>query len=230
MNHLHDQLTSNEWTLLASLPANDIELARAALRGGAQGLKIHINVEHFASGTRFGSFDEEREKIAAIVDVAREHGASVGIVPGANGAFASPAEFALLKQIGVDYFDAYPFDCPAWALMQRDLVVMIAAYHGMELEDLFKYEDLGMTLCEASVVAHEDYGKELTARDLVTYSALCGMTSVPVIIPSQKKLEARDVLALRKTGARAVLLGAIVLEREASTIEAGLRAFSSATP
>lgn len=226
MNLLHDQLTQNEWTLLASLPANDIEMARAALRSGAQGLKVHINVEHFASGTRFGSFDEEHEKIAAIVAEAREAGASVGVVPGANGVFASPDDFAQLKEIGVDYFDAYPFDCPAWAMGQTDLDVMLAAYHGMPLDELAQYEDLGMTLCEASVMAHESYGSPLNARDLATYSALCQSVQAPVIIPSQKKLERRDLTALRKTGARGVLLGAIVLGRDAQSIQASLRTFS----
>jgi len=226
MNQLFDQLFHNEWTLLASLPANDIDLARAALRGGAQGLKVHLNVEHFASGSRFGSFDEEHERIVAIVELAREHGASVGVVPGANGKFATPHEFALLKQIGVDYFDAYPFDCPAWALLQTDLDVMIAAYNGMPLDELPRYRSLGMSLCEASVIAHEEYGTPLTARDLAIYADVCERAGVPTIIPSQKKLEARDIPALRKTGASGVLLGAIVLGRDAGSIEDGLRAFS----
>ncbi len=226
MNQLRAQLTQNEWTLLASLPANNVELARAALRGGAQGLKVHINVEHFASGTRFGAFAEERDKIARVVELAREEGVNVGVVPGANGVFASPEEFAGLREIGVDYFDAYPFDCPAWALAQRDLDVMIAAFHGMPLDELAHYEGLGMTLCEASLMAHDSYGSPLCARDVATYRALCQTTSVPVIIPSQKKLEARDVPLLRKTGARGVLLGAIVLGREVSSIEEALRAFS----
>lgn len=226
MNLLHEQLTRNEWTLLASLPANDLELARAALRGGAQGLKVHLNVEHFASGTRFGSFAEERDKIAEIVLLAREFGANVGVVPGASNAFASPEEFAGLREIGVDYFDAYPFDCPAWAMMQRHLDVMIAAYHGMPIDELRHYATLGMTLCEASVMAHDSYGSPLNARDLATYTALCESVPVPVIVPSQKKLEARDIPALKQTGARGVLLGAIVLGRDAATIESTLRDFS----
>jgi len=226
MNQLLDQLTQNPWTLLASLPANSIELAQAALRGGAQGLKVHVNVEHFASGTRFGSFEEERDSIQKIVSLAHEFGANVGVVPGANGKFASPADFAGLRAIGVDYFDAYPFDCPAWALSQTDLDVMIAAHHGMRLEELGYYESLGMALCEASVVAHEEYGSPLNARDLATYAALCDMTSAPIIVPSQKLIDPRDVSALKKTGARGLLLGAIVLGREAGTIENTLRAFA----
>ena len=228
MNLLHDQLTRNDWTLLASLPQNNIEFARAALRGGAQGLKVHINVEHFASGTRFGSLDEEHERIAEIVAEAREFGASVGIVPGASGHFASPEDFARLKEIGVDYFDAYPFDCPAWAMLQSDLDVMVAAYHGMPDGELPLYESLGMTLCEASIMAHDSYGTPLNARDLAAYRGLCASIKSPVIIPSQKKLEPRDIGPLRKTGARGVLLGAIVLGRAAQSIEETLRAFRTA--
>ena len=228
MNQLHDQLTGNEWTLLASLPQNDVELARAALRGGAQGLKVHINVEHFASGTRFGSFVEERDKIAAIIAEAQNVGASVGIVPGAGGAFATPDEFASLRELGVDYFDAYPSDCPAWAMIQRDLDVMVAAYYGMELTELAHYEALGMTLCEASIMAHDSYGQALNARDLAAYAALASATKVPIIVPSQKKLVPVDVAALQKTGVRGILLGAIVLGRDAQSIETNLRAFSGA--
>ncbi len=227
MNQLHTQLTQNDWTLLVSLPRNDVELARAALRGGAQGLKVHVNVEHFASGTRFGSWDEERETMAQIVQVARESGASVGVVPGANGAFASPDDFRGLAGIGIDYFDAYPFDCPAWALAQTDLDVMMAAFHGYDLAEFAGMESLGMTLCEASIWGHDDYGKALTAGDLAKYAALVGALEVPVIVPSQKKIEPQDVRALRKTGARGLLIGAIVTGREADTIEAAARAFNA---
>ncbi len=226
MNQLFNQLTQNDWTLLASLPSNSIELARAALRGGAQGLKVHLNVEHFASGTRFGSFAQESEKIAQIVAEAHLSGASVGVVPGADGNFASPEDFAALKEIGIDYFDAYPFDCPAWAMMQRDLDVMIAAYNGMPFDEMRHYQTLGMKLCEASIMAHDSYGTQLNARDLASYAALCGQTEAPVIIPSQKKLEVRDIAALRQTGARGVLLGAIVLGRDAKNIEEALSSFA----
>ena len=226
MNQLHQQLTRNDWTLLVSLPRNDVDLARAALRCGAQGLKVHINVEHFASGTRFGSWDEERETLAAIVEVAKDAGASVGIVPGANGAFAAPSDFGGLSEIGVDYFDAYPFDCPAWALTQTDLDVMMAAFHGADLGEFAQLENLGMTLCEASILGHDDYGKALTAQDLARYAALVGRLKVPVIVPSQKKIEPQDIAALRKTGARGLLIGAIVTGREAEGLEAATRAFS----
>lgn len=230
MNQLHQQLKHNDFTLLVSLPANDIELARAALRGGAQGLKVHVNVEHFASGTRFGSWSEERETLAQIVALAKEHDASVGIVPGAsaNGKhqFATEDEFAQMAQIGLDYFDAYPADAPAWTLAQKHLDVMLAAYSSGTLDELRVLEHMGMTLCEASIMHHDEYGQPLSARDLVRYHALCDGLECPVIIPSQKKLTHHDIPFLKKAGAGGVLIGAIVTGRDAESIETATRAFA----
>lgn len=230
MTKLRHQLQTNDFTLLVSLPANNLELAQAALRGGARGLKVHVNVEHFASGTRFGSWSEESEAIAQIVALAKEHEASVGIVPGATSdgvhRFATEQEFSEMAEVGLDYFDAYPADAPAWTLEQRHLEVMMAAYHGGTLDEIQALEQLGMVLCEASIVAHENYGQLLNTRDLAHYHALCSGIKSPVIIPSQKKLVPRDMTALQATGARGVLIGAIVTGREAQTIEETTRAFT----
>lgn len=230
MNQLLTQLTDSEFSLLISLPANDIEMARAALNGGAQGLKVHLNVAHFASGTRFGSWNEERENIGAICQLAREHDASVGVVPGARAGdetpFATPDEFAQMAQIGLDYFDAYPADAPAWTLAQTDLDIMLAAYDGGSWDELRVLESLGMRLCEASVARHEDYGTALRARDLASLRALCHAISCPVIVPSQKRLTPDDIALLRKCGARGVLLGAIVTGRDAQSIETATRQFA----
>ena len=164
MNQLRNQLLQQEFTLLVSLPRNDVQLAQAALRGGAQGLKVHINVAHFASGTRFGSLQEERDNLTAILEVARAAGASVGIVPGARTAdsyaFASPDDFAQLAQMGIDYFDSYPGDAPAWALTQKHLDVMMAAFQSGSIDQMQALERAGMRLCEASIMHHDDYGKE----------------------------------------------------------------------
>ncbi|RYG59845.1 hypothetical protein EON80_25265 [bacterium] len=229
MAQLFDQLTQNPWTLLVSLPQNDINLARAALEGGAEGLKVHINVEHFASGTRFGSLAEERNKLVGIVALAQEFGASVGIVPGSGGNFASRQDFAELASIGIDYFDAYPGDAPAWVFDQTDLDIMMAAFHGGNMDEFLEFQNLGMTLCEASILPHEEYGKPLTALDLARYCNLVDFLDVPVIVPSQKLITPADVPALQKTGVAGLLIGAIVTGREAASLEAATRAFSGRT-
>ena len=232
MNKLRQQLLNEDFTLLVSLPRNDVELAKAALRGGAQGLKVHINVSHFASGTRFGSLEEERDNLAAILEVAKAANASVGIVPGASSgddyAFASPHDFAQLAKMGVDYFDAYPADAPAWTLLQTHLDVMMAAFQGGSVAQIKALENVGMRLCEASIMHHDDYGKDLNALDIAAYAELCAALTSPVIIPSQKRLIPADIAALQAAGARGILIGAIVTGREAASIEKAARAFSAA--
>jgi len=202
------------------------------LNGGAQGLKVHVNVEHFASGTRFGSWNDEREAIGRIVELAREQGASVGVVPGAISAtderFASEDEFARMAEVGIDYFDAYPADAPSWTLRQKHLDIMMAAYHGGDISEIQTLETLGMTLCEASIMPHQEYGQPLNARDLARLSTLSQAIDAPVIVPSQKKLTPHDIDALQHCGARGVLIGAVVTGREAASIEAATRAFAAA--
>lgn len=227
MNQLLTQLENNDWTLLVSLPRNDVELARAALRGGAQGLKVHLNVEHFASGTRFGSFQEEKEALRQIVEAAQEYSASVGIVPG-GAPFATRKEFEQLAEIGIDYFDSYPAETPAWTFRQEHLDIMLAAFHGITSDELLSLEDLGMEMCEASFMAQETYGESLNALDLAHYHDLSESITVPFIVPSQKKLTPEDQALLQSAGAQGVLIGAVVTGREASSIEAATRAFAEA--
>jgi hypothetical protein len=225
MNQLLQQLQNEPFTLLVSLPRNDVRLAEAALRGGAQGLKVHLNVEHFASGTRFGSFDEERDNIARIVEVASTHNASVGIVPGGSS-FATEEEFARLAQIGIDFFDAYPSEAPPWTLAQKHLDVMLAAYAGGSVGTMHALELAGMQMCEASFMPHEEYGQALTALDIGRYRELAEALQSPIIVPSQKKITPGDLPALRQSGVKGLLIGAIVTGREAETIESATRSFA----
>lgn len=227
MNQLLQQLQSEEWTLLVSLPRNDEVLARAALAGGAQGLKVHINVEHFASGTKFGSFEDEGETLERIVAAANEYSVPVGIVPG-GAPFASQEEFQKLAELGIDFFDAYPSDAPGWTFEQEYLDIMLAAFHGATRDELVALESLGMTMCEASIIHHDDYGTPLSTLDLARYKSLSQIITTPFIVPSQKNLFPSDQRLLRKAGAAGVLIGAIVTGREADSIEAATRAFREA--
>ena len=54
-----ERMLAEGFHLLVSLPRNDIELARAALEAGADGLKVHIGLHHHASGLVTGPLDEE---------------------------------------------------------------------------------------------------------------------------------------------------------------------------
>ena len=75
---------SRSGVLIASLPRNDPELARAALAGGADVLKVHLNVTHNASGVRFGSLAEKAANLEAIrgIQLGRTEGIQLGKTEG----------------------------------------------------------------------------------------------------------------------------------------------------
>lgn len=225
MNQLRTLLSEQHWSVLVSLPRNDLELARSALEAGARGLKVHVNVDHFASGTHYGTWAEERGALEPICALAANFDANVGIVAGAGGAFASVSDFAEMAVVGIDYFDAYPADTPAWVFEQEHLDIMLAAYAGYNLSEFAHLEQLGMTLCEASILSHEQYGAPLNAEDLSRYAHLCQVLTVPVIVPSQKKLVPADAIALHRAGARAALLGAIVTGTSVESVSAAVASF-----
>lgn len=227
MNQLLAQLENNAFTLLVSLPRNDASLAKAALQGGARGLKVHLNVHHAASGTHFGTFEEERDVLAEIARLARSYSASVGVVPG-GAPFASQDDFVGLAEIGIDYFDAYTADAPAWALAQSDLDVMLAAHHGASMPFLRSLEALGMQMCEASILPHEQYGRPLNISDVALYHEICQAVQTPVIVPTQKKIEPEEISVLQQAGVKALLIGAVVTGDQAYSIEDATRRFSDA--
>ena len=78
--NFRQMIESNSFTLVVSLPANDLDLARAALDAGAQAIKVHCNVWHRASGHTFGTYAENREFLRQLITLCGE--VPVGLVPG----------------------------------------------------------------------------------------------------------------------------------------------------
>ena len=99
MNFRH-MIESNSFTVVVSLPANDLDLARAALDAGAQAIKVHCNVWHRASGHTFGTYAENREFLRQLITMCGE--VPVGLVPGGAETFITPGERRELEQMGLE--------------------------------------------------------------------------------------------------------------------------------
>jgi len=211
--------------LIVSLPRNDPALAIAAAAGGADALKVHIHVHHEASGTHFGSLDQERPALEAIMS---QVAVPVGIVPGAE-TIASREEMQQLKQMGVDFFDAYAHHMPAWMLKFDAMACGVALEASYSVHDIVALEALGADFFEAAVIPHEGYGKPLTALDVAVYRSLRAAASRPIIVPTQRKMEPSDAALLTKEiGIDAVMIGAIVTGGEPSTVERTTALFRAA--
>jgi len=217
--------TQDRPVLVVSLPRNEVQFAEAAQAGGADAVKVHINVHHHASGTVFGSLAAESEALAAIVQL----GLPVGIVPGAEAAMASPDDMQELDKMGIDFFDAYVHQMPAAMLqMETQMSRMIALSHRQRQADF----SLGpcaawCDLIEASIIEPDGYGQPLTVADLCDYAAICtAYPDIPVLVPTQRRIMPDEWPILTNCGIRGIIIGAVVTGDEPATVEQTTREFA----
>ena len=211
--------------LIVSLPENSPELARAAVEGGADALKVHLHITHQASGTRFGGLAEERQNLEEILSL----GLPTGVVPGAGDSLASYEEMCELVKMGMDFCDLFARDMPGWMVCFSALTRAAAVDRGTDPRELLEYEALGIEMIEAAVVPREGYGQPLRLDDVVAYRRLRRATKLPIIVPTERAIRPEDVpLLVHQAGVNAVMIGAIVTGRDPVSLGAATKRFACA--
>lgn len=219
MKRLSEALQRGRMQLFVSLPANDLELAEAALAEGADGLKVHINVGHRASGNEFGPLEVYEETIGMIRS---RFDGPLGIVPGGAPERISREEIQRLPQLGIDFFSVYAFHMPSFLLHAPGLERTFAIDAKSDRKLVEGADAFGITALEASVVPGEEYGTPLNFADLLTYRWLASHAGVPVIVPTQRRIVPEDISALADSGIQALLAGAVVTGNTAEGIRRGV--------
>ena len=211
--------------LIVSLPENSSELARAAADAGANALKVHLHVKHEASGTEFGSLDQERAELEEILSV----GVPTGVVPGSAGRLPSRREMSELAAMGMDFFDLFARDMPAWMTSFGGMTRVAAIDETTDLDAISNLETLGIEMIEAAVVSPDGYGLPLSPTDLATYRSIRRATTLPIIVPTERAIRPDEVgLLVREIGINAVMIGAIVTGRRATSLRASTERFATA--
>ena len=223
MARFADMLANHRLSLIMSLPANDPALFRAAFEEGADVVKVHINLEHRASGTHFGSLDQERDVLEEMLALAR---GPVGLVPGAAVETAA-RDLPLAAEMGFDFFSIYAHHMPV-GVAAPDREWMIACDGTYSLDEVKAMEAIGANVVEASIVPGTGYGCPLCARDLLRYHALTSATKLPVVVPTQRFIRPQEVQALAQTGVKGLMIGSVVTGRTEESIRQAVNAFRNA--
>jgi hypothetical protein len=215
-------LERQAFSLVVSLPVNSLDAARAAIQGGADALKVHINVEHRASGNTFGTLAENEDMFRLLI---REYQGPLGVVPGDSVEKVSEKEVHALAELGFDYLSLYAHTAPPWVLNRKDLGVMIACAHQISFDEIAGFSSLPLDVLEASVIPPEGYGQPLTVRDLLQYRVIADRVQQPVIVPTQRRIRESDLVNLMQTGVKGVMIGAIVTGTEPEDIYQATKRF-----
>ena len=206
MTKISALFSQKDFLVIVSLPQNDFELALVAFSCAPDAIKVHLNVEHKASGTRFGGWAEEKNTIDQILRAAT---CPVGLMPGAE-TMITASELEAAQSAGIDFIDIYDFHMPPW-MLNFPITKMIAVGSGYCFRDVKLLETLGADMIEASIVPSADYRQPLTVKDLEAYRLIVESTALPVVVPSQKKIEPSDIALLKQVGVKGVILGTISL-------------------
>lgn len=210
--------------VLVSLPRNDVDLARAAVDAGADGLKVHINVTHRASGTRFGSLAEERACLETILSL----GLPTGIVPGASP--VAPALLRELARMGFAYIDVYgEHALPTYTEDCVPATPMVALGPHDHPAEAAALADMGVMAFELSTLDPSRYGTSLTLDTVARLAATRAVTTLPLVVPSQHALTPDDLPVLAGAGASSVLLGAVVTGTTVESVSRAVAQFTGRT-
>lgn len=202
-------LMENRFSVIAALPRNDLSLARAALEGGAQAVKVHCNVWHRASGNSFGTFAENRAFLRELIALCGE--VPVGLVPGGADAYITAEERLELEEMGLSFFSSYAQYVPCHMLDSTRLAKMVAIGADYTQNTLDAVRASAIDVLECSIQPGENYGTSMNYADLLRYSDIAAKTAKPCVVPTQRHIRPEEVRHLAAAGCKAVMIGAIVM-------------------
>lgn len=207
-----EMICENKFSLLVSLPSNSLELAEAALEGGAQAIKVHCNVWHRASGHTFGTYEENREFIRQLIRLCGD--VPVGLMPGTSEAFISEDDRRELEEMGLSYVSAYSHHLPCFMMESGTLTNAVAIDFTYSNSTLDAVRDSDIEVLECSIVRGEEYGTSLNYGDILRYSEIVNKSGKPCVVPTQRKIRPCEVKHLYRAGCKALMIGAVVMGQE----------------
>ena len=222
MNKLLDRLNNNKMCLIASIPENNYDIAKAAWEAGADAVKVHINVWHRASNNTFGTLEDNFEVFSKIL---KDCPVPVGIVVGED-AFVAEDNVDKAIEMGFDFISLYGHHTPASLAYRKDITNFFAVNSTYSLDEINAVSNSSFAdILEMSICLPETYGERLNAKDLVRYEYLSKHSAIPTVVPTQHLVLPTDVKALYKCGVKAVMVGAISMGKDIETISKTLKEF-----
>lgn len=217
-----DLLNSNKMTLIVSLPENKLEFAQAAVKGGADALKVHANVYHQASGNNFGSIMEQKEVFEEIIKYAN---VPVGLVPGAQ-LYASKDEIKIVEEIGFSFLSMFAHYMPLY-MIDSNLDKMVAINETYDIHHIKALNKIKVDIIEADVLP-DDRRENIHLFDLMRYGRIIENVDKPVVVPTQRIIKPDEVKFLYELGVKAIMIGAIVTGNSIEDVEKTTRLFREA--
>lgn len=207
---LRSLLQQNRMILMVSLPDNDVEMAMAALKGGADAIKVHLRS---ADDTPYEEFEE-------IIKVAGN--TPVGIVPPPE---VTSDELRYLEDMGFDFLNFYAHNATVEEYQDLKITKIIALDSSYEIDQVTDLSGLGFDAVEAAIIPKSDFQKRLNYQDIIKCRTYYHVVRLPLFVPALKLIQPAEVQTLELIGVQGVVIGAFSTGRTLQGIESTTRSF-----
>jgi len=217
------KLKKNKFSIILSPFNSDPKLLNILIKNNINIIKFHINITHPVSNYKFKSWEEEKENITNIL--LENPNITVGLVPGHIKEELEEINHIELNSyvdfidIFIDSFTTYYLDIP------KNIEKVVAINRVLNKEELELLDFLKISAVEASIIDKSEYGLKLTLKDILNYSKLVNNSPIPILIPTQKLIEPKDIRILYEIGAKGIVLGGISLTTDYENLQKKLYEF-----
>ena len=204
--------------LIAILPHNNDDYARAAQEAGADAMVIGIDKTETMFPGLFGSFDLQEDSINSILSTTS---IPVGISIGDSRPL-TPEGWERIVNKPFAFVNMYAHHMPPFVLKDTRMEKLVTIGAGYMLEQIKSIAEMDeVQALEAAIVSAQGKNHVFSVLDLSTLRMIARLSSKPVILRAQKKLDPRDSLTISHEGLKGVTL-------DPSALEPGVEAYRDA--
>jgi len=205
-------------TLIATLPQNTGEYASIAAQAGADAIMVGIDKTDTSLPGLFGSFDLMEDSIDSILGATS---VPVGISIGDSRPLIEENWERIVSK-PFSFVNMYAHHMPPFVLEDGRVEKLVSIGPGYMLEQVKSISEIdGVTALEAAIVAPQGRNHIFSVLDLATLGVLASLSAKPLLMRSQKKMGAKDIRSVMRSGLRGISL-------DAASLEPGIEAYRDA--
>ncbi len=204
--------------VLAILPHNNAEYAVAAETAGADAMLIGIDKTESTFPGLFGSFDLQEDSISSIIS---SSSIPVGISIGDSRPLTRDNwERIVAKRFS--FVNMYAHHMPPFVLDDQRMQKLVTIGPGYMVEQIRNLSEMeGVYALEAAIVSPQGMNHIFSVLDLATLRMIARLSTKPVLLRTQKRVEPEDVPIVTSAGLKGISF-------DPSSIEPGIEAYRDA--
>ena len=204
--------------LIAILPHNTAEYAEAAQQCGADAMILGIDKTESMFPGLFGSFDLQEDSISGIVSTSS---IPVGISIGDSRPLTSDSWERIVGK-PFSFVNMYAHHMPPFVLSDARIDKLVTIGPGYMVEQIRSLSEMDQVKAlEAAIVSPQGATHVFSVLDLATLRMISRLSSKPVVLRAQKRLDPGDFKSIADAGLRGICV-------DPSALEAGVEAYRDA--